>query len=101
MVKRLFSYFLAGWLSLGLSFAPQSSAQAQGGSISLIRDAEIERTLKAYVAPLAQAAGISPTVLKLYLVNDNSLNAFVIPGNRMFLHTGLLQRAERPDQVIG
>ena len=97
MVKRLLSYFLAGSMVLSLAFT--SAAQAQ--NISLIRDAEIERLLRAYVAPLAQTAGISPTALKIYIVNDASLNAFVIPGNRMFLHTGLLQRADRPDQVIG
>ncbi|NQV21638.1 MAG: M48 family metalloprotease, partial [Rhodospirillales bacterium] len=36
-----------------------------------------------------------------YLVNDNSLNAFVAAGQNIFVHSGLLEEADNPDQVIG
>ncbi len=39
--------------------------------------------------------------MRLYLVNDRSLNAFVTGGQKMFIHTGLLMRAETANQVIG
>lgn len=68
---------------------------------SLIRDAEIENTIREYATPIFQAAGITPSSVEILLVNDDSLNAFVTPGMRMFLYTGLLAKAETPDQVIG
>ena len=39
--------------------------------------------------------------MKIHLVNDSSLNAFVAGGQRMFLHTGLIQQADRPNMLIG
>jgi len=76
-------------------------AHAQRGGLPLIRDAEIERTLRAYSDSIFEAAGLQPRSIKLHIVNDDSLNAFVTPGRHMFLHTGLLQTAETPLQVMG
>ena len=69
--------------------------------VSLIRDAEIESTIREYSTPIFQAAGITPSSVEIFLVNDDSLNAFVTPGMRMFIHTGLLEKADTPNQVIG
>ena len=69
--------------------------------VSLIRDAEIESTIREYATPIFQAAGITPSSVEIFLVNDDSLNAFVTPGMRMFINTGLLEKAETPAQVIG
>lgn len=74
-------------------------AAAQG--LSLIRDAEIENTIRTYATPLFQAAGLNPRAITLYLVNDKSLNAFVAGGRNMFIHTGLLMAADGPEEVIG
>jgi predicted Zn-dependent protease len=35
------------------------------------------------------------------IVQDNSLNAFVAGGQRIFINTGLIMRTERPNQLIG
>ena len=59
-------------LSLGMLWAP--AARAQG----LIRDAEIEHALRQLVAPVATAAGFSASQLRVMVINDASLNAFVI-----------------------
>ncbi|MEE8394120.1 MAG: M48 family metalloprotease [Rhodospirillales bacterium] len=69
--------------------------------MSFIRDAEIENTIRSYAAPLFQAAGLEPSAIEIYLVNDNSLNAFVAGGQKLFLNTGLLMRSEHPGQLIG
>ncbi len=74
-------------------------AQAQGRKI--IRDAEIENTIRAYATPLFQSAGLSPSAVDIILIDDPSLNAFVAGGQRIFIHTGLLIRAESAEQVIG
>lgn len=79
----------------------QAWAQQRRGGVSLVRDAEIEATIRAYASPLLGAAGIGSESVQVYLVNERSLNAFVAGGQRIFVHTGLLQRAERPAQVIG
>lgn len=75
--------------------------QGEAKPLRFIRDAEVENIIRAYATPLFQAAGLNPRAIKVYLVNDPSINAFVLPGLKMFVHTGLLIRAERPNQVIG
>ncbi len=74
-------------------------ASAQG--VSLIRDTEIENTIRVYTAPLFRAAGIDISSVQIYLVRDQRLNAFVAGGMKIFIHTGLLQEATDPSQVIG
>lgn len=68
---------------------------------SMIRDAEIEETLRIYTTPLFRSAGLDPAAVRILLINDRSLNAFVSGGQNVFIHTGLLMRADHPGQVIG
>ena len=79
---------------------PCHSAQARNG-ISLIRDAEIEGTLRDMSTPIFEAAGIAPSSVQIYIVKDDRLNAFVAGGMNLFLNTGLLMRTEHPGQLIG
>ncbi len=89
-------------LALGLSLTALLPLPASAQSkISLIRDAEIENTLRLYATPIFLSAGLVPEDVKLHIVSDPRLNAFVAGGQRMFLHTGLLIRADHPGQVIG
>ncbi|MGE4528840.1 MAG: M48 family metalloprotease [Rhodospirillaceae bacterium] len=97
---RLPAVFLA--LAMGASAAVGAAQDARAaGRISLIRDSEIENTIHTFAAPLLRAADLDPTALKVHLVKDSSLNAFVTHGMNLFLHTGLLMRAEDPTEVIG
>ena len=84
---------LAALLSLG-SVLP---ATAQG----LIRDAEIEETLREWTDPILEVAGLVPEDVGVYIINDLSLNAFVANGQRVHLHAGLLIAAENPGQIKG
>ncbi|MEM7236290.1 MAG: M48 family metalloprotease, partial [Pseudomonadota bacterium] len=72
-------------------------AEAQG----LIRDAEIERTLAQMSYPLYKAAGLSPSTVEMYIINDRSLNAFVASGRNIFLNTGLLITLDTPEELQG
>jgi predicted Zn-dependent protease len=74
-----------------------STASAQ----SLIRDAEIEDTLRAYTDPILRAAGLTPEDVDIYIVNDPSVNAFVAGGQNIFIHTGLIMAADTPNEIIG
>ena len=68
---------------------------------SLIRDTEIEETLRKYTNPILRAANLQSTSVDLYLVNDPSLNAFVTRGQNIFVHTGLILEAQTPNQLKG
>ncbi len=78
--------------------APDSTA-ARG--LPLIRDAEIEGTLRSWAQPLAEAANLVPENLHLHVVRDADINAFVAGGQRIFMTTGLLARAEHHEAVMG
>lgn len=72
---------------------------AQG--FSLIRDTEIENTINAYARPILEVADIPPETVTIRIIADDSLNAFVTTGNRMFLNTGTLMAAKSSAEVIG
>jgi predicted Zn-dependent protease len=98
-IRRTFRSAVAALAALiAASFAAPATAQQQ---ISFIRDAEIENTIRLYAAPVFKAGGFDARAIKIHLVNDRSLNAFVALGLNMFFHTGLLVRADDPSQVIG
>jgi len=94
--KRIFTLFCLALLAL----APLRAAQGQG-RINLIRDAEIENTIRTFVTPIWKAAGLDPSAVEIMIVQDNSLNAFVAGGQRIFINTGLIMRTETPNQLIG
>lgn len=70
-------------------------------AISLIRDTEIEQLLKEYTDPIVSAANLDPNVVSLYIVNDPSLNAFVVGGHNIFFHTGMIVAVDNPNQLKG
>ena len=92
---RLLKAFMS-LMTLTLGLATAASAQA-----STIRDTEIENTLRYYVKPIFDVAGLDINTVKIYLVNDPRLNAFVSGGQQMFFNTGLLMAADNAEQVIG
>ncbi len=68
---------------------------------SVLRDAETEQLLQDMLDPLAVAAGFDPGQVDVVLVNDNSINAFVMGGQRIFIHTGLIATADTAIEVQG
>ena len=82
---------------LACSFA--SGAHAQG--LPLIRDSEIEALLNDYSRPIFKAAGLGTGRITIRIVRNDSFNAFVLDGSNVFMHTGTLMQAQRPNEVIG
>lgn len=76
-----------------------SAAAARG--LPLVRDAEIEDLLRLYATPIFRAAGLHPGAVRVHLLQDSRINAFVAGGQRIFVNTGLLQQARTPGEVIG
>lgn len=88
-------------LALTASLGAPGLAQAQGRDISLVRDTEIENAMRVYLAPIFEAAGLDPASVRIHLVKDDAINAFVAGGQNIFIHTGLLTAADGPGEVIG
>ncbi|WP_308814730.1 M48 family metalloprotease [Sphingomonas sp. GV3] len=68
---------------------------------SILRDAETEAMFADMSTPLIKAAGLSPRDVKVVLINDDSINAFVAGGQTVYVHSGLLQAADNANQVQG
>jgi len=91
--------FLVGvvWLAAG-AFAAPSAAQSR---VNFVRDAETEAIIAEYATPIFAAAGLDPAAVRVYLIEDDSINAFVAGGMNLFIYTGLLLKAESPNQLAG
>lgn len=93
-MRALARFLAAAALALALT------AQA-GAARTFIRDAEIEHTLRLMSGPVFEAAGLAPDSVRLFILLDPALNAFVTGGRTMVINTGLLQQFDRPETVIG
>ncbi len=70
-------------------------------NISMIRDAEIENTIHGYAKPLLLAAGLEPSSVRIHIIKDNTLNAFVAGGQQIFVNSGLILESDNASQIIG
>lgn len=91
-MPRIMFHLLAAVCLAVLTVAP---ARAQG----LIRDAEIEYSLRRVMAPVANAAGLGASNVRVFLINDSSMNAFVADAQTIFVHTGLLLKLQDTAQL--
>ncbi|WP_144300082.1 M48 family metalloprotease [Elioraea rosea] len=97
---RALAAALAASLALAVGFAPGAAAQGRG-TVTIIRDAETETLLRSIYGPLFNAAGLSRGFVRVTIIRDRSINAFVTTGNRMFIHTGLIMQAGSVGEVAG
>lgn len=94
--KRLTGNFL-----LPLAFLALAAFPSRAESINIISDDETELFLQNITKPLFNEAKIPFNRNKIYIVNDNSLNAFVADGNNLFINTGTIVAADSPDEISG
>ena len=67
----------------------------------LIQDEEIMADFEILSKPLIEAIDSQRYTFEFYILEDSSLNAFALPGGKMAIHTGLILKAERPEEVLG
>jgi predicted Zn-dependent protease len=67
----------------------------------ILRDTEIETDIKTMAAPIWRVAGLDPNGVGIYIVNDKQINSFVAGGQAVFVNSGLIERAESPNMLIG
>jgi predicted Zn-dependent protease len=89
--------FLVGFCAAFCGFVQPACAQG----ISLLQDTETERLLRTYEDPILHVAGIDPAAVKMYIVNDTSLNAFVAEGQNIFVNAGLFIELKSPNELTG
>lgn len=88
-------------LALSLLLVFDDVAWAQEAGPSLLRDSELENSLKILSAPLFEAAGLNKDNVRGYVVNDKSLNAFVAGGENVFVNSGLITSVRNVNELIG
>ncbi|SHG28267.1 Putative Zn-dependent protease, contains TPR repeats [Cognatishimia maritima] len=71
---------------------------APARAVSLLRDPDIENALNQIARPILNAAGLGSNV-RVLVVHDSSLNAFVVDTQHIFIHSGLLLRMENADML--
>lgn len=76
-----------------------SVAMARGAS--LIRDAETEAYIRSVADPIFREANLVPQNIKIFILHDDVLNAFVAGGMNMYLNTGLITWSEDPRVIAG
>ncbi|MEA1073149.1 M48 family metalloprotease [Sphingomonas sp. LY160] len=84
-------------LGLVLFFAAAQPVAAQ----SLLRDSETELLFKQISDPLIVAAGLDPKSVRVVLINDPEINAFVAQGQIVYIHSGLLTSSDNVNQLQG
>ncbi|HXR88064.1 MAG TPA: M48 family metalloprotease [Stellaceae bacterium] len=95
---RIWSGILCIVFALCTALVPRAHAQ---DSISFLRDAEMEHVLRAWMTPVWKAAGLDPTAVHVYVINDPTLNSFVAGGQNIFLNSGTIMKAQNANQLIG
>jgi predicted Zn-dependent protease len=88
---------VAAWPRLGWCHADDETAN--GGTI--LRDTEIENDIRTLGTPIWRVAGLDAATMGIYIVDDPQLNSFVAGGQAIFLNSGLIERAENPNMLIG
>jgi len=87
--------------ALCIAIAAWFAAVPASAQISLLQDTETERTLRSYEDPIIKAAGLDPNAVKLYIVNDPTINAFAAEGQNIFVNSGLFIQLRTPNELIG
>ena len=85
----------------GFAYTGLATAQTAPPRIVTIRDAETENLIRRLSHPLFRTAGVDPALVRVTLIQNRAINAFVTTGNRMFIHTGLIQQSSSAGELAG
>ena len=83
--------------SLALAMLAAQPVAAQ----SILRDTETEAFFNDLTAPLLKAADLPAKTVDIALLNDPAINAFVAGGQAIYVHSGLIEKAETAAEVQG
>ena len=95
MIKKNKIFSLLILLYLIILLTPDLSGRG------IARDAETELFLSEMTTPIVNVANLNSSSVDLYLFNDNSVNAFVTCGQKIFVNTGLIMEFDDPSMLRG
>ena len=94
LLHKIFKTLFVIFISYSILFNSKASAK-------FIRDTEIENIIYEWANPIFKAAGIRKNSIKIHLIADKNINAFVTDGKNMFINTGLIIKAGSANGLIG
>jgi len=94
--RDLAALSLSEEISLGRRFELQARSR-----LPLVSDVEVLSYVNRMGQRLVAALGAQPFEYRFYVTRDPRINAFAVPGGVIYLHAGLLLRAEADDEVAG
>jgi len=68
---------------------------------SILRDAETEALFQDMMDPLVTAAGLQRGQVRVHLLGDSSINAFVAGSQDIYVFSGLIEAADSAEEVQG
>jgi len=68
---------------------------------SILRDAETEALFQDMMDPLVVAAGLQRGQVRVHLLGDSSINAFVAGSQDIYVFSGLIEAADSAEEVQG
>ncbi len=77
------------------------AAIASMKDVQFLESPELAESLDALTGPLVRALPEQRYAFTFRLADDATINAFALPGGSVVVHSGLLLRAERAEEVLG
>jgi predicted Zn-dependent protease len=71
------------------------------GHFQMMRDKVVVNYVRDLGAKLASSAGPTPFEFRFWVVEDEEINAFALPGGAIYVHTGVLTKAKDVSEVAG
>jgi beta-barrel assembly-enhancing protease len=69
--------------------------------LKLITNPEVERYIDRLGQRIVSSSGPQPYDYRFFVVEDNQLNAFAVPGGSIYFYTGLIERAKSTSEIAG
>ncbi|XFA72307.1 M48 family metalloprotease [Thermosynechococcaceae cyanobacterium Okahandja] len=93
---QMMALMMQGETAIGASAARQISRQ-----VKLLEDPEVQAYVNEVGQKLASVAGRSEFEYEFFIINDDSLNAFALPGGKIFIHSGAILKANTEAELAG
>ncbi|MGN7661377.1 MAG: M48 family metalloprotease [Anaplasma sp.] len=89
------AYFIAVLCCSVLAFSSEALC------VRVFRDSEVEYVIKRLSTPLFVAANVDASAVKVFVVDDSAVNAYVSSESNIFINRGLLLFSRDPSVVMG
>ena len=83
-------------VQMGTEYAQQINAQ-----LPIVKDPEVVRYINVLGDSIARLADDRNLDWRFFVVNASEVNAFAVPGGYIYVNRGLIERAQRMDQLAG